>query len=235
MALRKMRWLTAAFLCLVVWPPTAQGQSSAPIGAFNKFSESYARGRLREKELFDLTGNGWPNHRRLYRAGGQLLMQGCEGDDMRGLLSDRTELSWRSNAREIGMWHFTHFARLTCDSRACTIDAGLRLFDQLEGKDAEADVSTMSSPVSPSFANGIVTRIDLVGEKAARMYEGLGVGSFDSDDGSMVFVWVDYGYIAEMINVRARGEIHCYHNENRCSVYDQILVFIPYGKHDSCG
>ena len=166
---------------------------------------------------------------------GQFLVQGCEGDDMRVLLSDRTELSWRSHAREIGMWRFTHFARLTCDSRACAIDAGLRSFDQLEGKDAEANESTWSSPVHPSFANGIVTRIDLVGEKAARMYEGLGVGSFHSDDGSKVFVWMDYGYIAETINVRALAEISCHLNENRCSVYDQIFVFIPYGDHDSCG
>ena len=147
---------------------------------------------------------------------GQFLVQGCEGDDMRVLLSDRTELSWRSHAREIGMWRFTHFARLTCDSRACAIDAGLRSFDQLEGKDAEANASTWSSPVHPSFANGIVTRIDLVG-------------------GSKVFVWMDYGYIAETINVRARAEISCHLNENRCSVYDQIFVFIPYDDDDSCG
>jgi hypothetical protein len=187
------------------------------------------------KELIDPPGNGRPNYRRLDRVGGQLLIQGCEADDMRVLLSDRNELSWRSRAREIGMWHFAHFARLTCDSRTCAIDAGLRLFDQLEGKDAEANVSTLSSPVSASFANGIVTRIDLTGEKAAQMYEGLSVGSFHSDDGSKVFVWMDYGYIAEIINVRARAEISCHHNENRCSIYDQILVFIPYGKHDSCG
>ena len=48
MALRKTRWLIAALLCLVVWPGTTQGQSSALMDAFNRTNEWYAQGHYEE-------------------------------------------------------------------------------------------------------------------------------------------------------------------------------------------
>ena len=48
MALRKSRLLMVVLLCLVLWPGTTLGQSSALMDAFNRYKELDAQGRYEE-------------------------------------------------------------------------------------------------------------------------------------------------------------------------------------------
>ncbi len=164
---------------------------------------------------------------------GRVRVYGCEADDMRALISGNIESSWRSNDREIGLWRFSHFTSVTCNSSACILDTELSSSSPFE--EEKIDVPSLRSSVLPPSPNAAVTRFDLVGEEAAEMRESLGPGSFDSDDGSKVLVWMDYGRISDMIKVRARAEIKCHIWENRCSIYDLILVYIGYNDDLSCG
>lgn len=171
---------------------------------------------------------------------GQQVLSGCEAADVRTLLSNAGGVRWLGDVREIGALRFVSFADLSCGAQRCSIDTGLRISQSSFVYTSQPAAEPVPGPVlsGPALRGPEVGRnspVDLWGRTAAAVREGLGAGRFQTDDQRTKLVWVDYGMIAETINVRARTEISCSMREDHCQIRDRVLVFAPYDDEEKCG